>query len=148
MFEFRQCTSVCLQVCADPVNLAITVSDSKQGIHWSHEFDGDGSMYVPYLSIDVPDLGKAGVKVGVDVTGSRGQLSVYLTLAACVEVGGEEVTLSTKRLRVPNQAAHLQQPRTPAAVYGAVDSPMFEKCLPSNGFKVIGGSFDFSWVTC
>ncbi len=130
------------------MDLAITVTDSKQGIRWTHQFDGEDSMYVPYLSIDVPDLGKAGVKVGVDVTGSQGRLSVYLTLSACVDVGGEEVTVATKRLRVPNQAAPQQQARTPAAVYGAVDAPAFEKCLPSNGFKLIGGSFDFSWVTC
>lgn len=138
------------QVCADPVNLAVTVSDDSQGINWTHEFNGEGSMYVPYLSIDVPDLGKAGVKVGVDVTGSRGELSVFLTLAACVDVGGEEVTVASKRLRIPNQATGVAGAgaQTPSAVYGAVDAPAYEKCLPSQGFKVLGGSFDFSWVTC
>ncbi len=136
------------QVCADPVNLDITVADPRQGIRWTHKFDGEASMYVPYLSIDIPDLGKAGVKVGVEVGGRRGQLDAFLTLSACVEIGGEEVTVATKRLRVPEHAPALPKSHTPPAVYGGEQAPEFEKCLPSHGMKVISGHFDFSWVKC
>lgn len=136
------------QVCASPVNLEATVSVPDEGVHWSYSFDGDESVFVPDLSISVPGLGAAGLKVGVELEGAKGALTAALTLTACVDIDGEEVPVARRVLRVPVREEGGASPAVNALPEGGVGSPTFEKCLPDPPLQVVSGTFDFSWVQC
>lgn len=131
------------QVCSNPVSLTLSVADESHHLHWSHTFSASESVYVPGLSIDVPHLGSAGVKVGVEVGGAKHELDVSITLTACVHVGGEEVPVAHRALRAAVPDAGELAPATEAGDLG------FDKCFPNPPLRVVKfHALNFSWVTC
>ena len=129
MYPHQHSAPTPAQVCANPINVDLTVSDSKLGFSWSKSLSTSDSFYVPGLSIDAPGLGAAGVQVGFSLGGAKHELDLSMTLDACATIGEEA--------------------ESPSVRGGDVQVGDYTKCFPNPPITVVEFSgLDFSWVTC
>lgn len=77
-----------LHVCNQPMNIVIKASESSLGLNFEGKVVGSMAFGIPDLSVDIPEIGSAGVNGIVGIGGSRGSLKVALGLDACLSIAG------------------------------------------------------------
>jgi hypothetical protein len=75
-----------LYVCADPVALNFTVLDQDTGLKFHEEVSSSVNLPIPGLSVDIPDVGNAGVFIAIDLGTEPDVLDISVGIDACVGI--------------------------------------------------------------
>lgn len=79
--------------CAMPAHVNLDITEKDLGIDYQIAgltFGKDADIPVPGLSIDIPDVGEAGVNAAVQLVGNVDAFDAQLGLDACISVGGDK----------------------------------------------------------
>ena len=93
-----------LQLCKNPAEANIVISDTKFGIHHTLAGLTAGKAIdwpIPGLSLDIPDIGSVGVNAVFDIEGDLSNLDIKLGLDACGTVVGKSVCGSDLTDKLP-----------------------------------------------
>merc|ERR1711862_699550 len=95
--------------CANTSHVDIAVTESKHNIDFKVadvEAGTEKDIPVPGLSVDIPEVGSAGVDVAVEVDGNLDNLRLKVGLNACTQVRGHEVCGSALTSYLPIWILH------------------------------------------